>query len=208
MTLHTENLYKLQKKDIPKAGSVLADAFQYDPVWEKVLKHANFNQTCMFFQSAVRYCLQYGEVYASSELMEGVASWISGHLADMTIWRSIRSGSFFYLLKMGMKMNGMVMKMKTIFEPLEKARKLNMKDRNYIYLLIIGVSSEYQGQGHGSKILCALIEQSEKAGLPIYLETATSKNIKMYEKFNFRTLNRIDHPIINVPQWAMIREPI
>ncbi len=40
MSGQIENLYKVQKKDIPKAGVVLADAFQHDPVWKKVLEEA------------------------------------------------------------------------------------------------------------------------------------------------------------------------
>ena len=199
-----KNLYKVKKKDIQKTGVVLADAFQHDPVWEKVLKDASFYQKCIFFQSAIRYCLKYGKVYATSEQIEGIAAWIPDHLADMTIWRSIRSGSFFHLIKMGMKMASMMMKMKPIFEPLEMARKANMKGRVYIYLVIIGVASDLQGKGYWNKILRALIEDSEKHGLPLNLETAIEKNIKMYEKFGFKILNKINQPVINLSQWSMI----
>jgi hypothetical protein len=38
MSGQTESPYKLKKKDIPKAGAVLADAFQYDPVWAKIFE--------------------------------------------------------------------------------------------------------------------------------------------------------------------------
>jgi hypothetical protein len=96
-----EKLYKVKKKDIQKAGIVLADAFQQDPIWKKVLKDFNSDQRCLFFESAIIYSLKYGKVYATSKQIEGIAAWIPYHLADMTIWRSIRSGSFFSFNKNG-----------------------------------------------------------------------------------------------------------
>lgn len=132
-----------------------------------------------------------------------MAAWVSGEKGNMTFWRGLRSGSIFYAMKVDAKI---LKDMEIIFAPLEAARRKEMSGRKYIYLLILGVSPAYQGQGYGGKLLRAVIEESNDAGLPIYLETATEKNISMYEKFGFKKLERIDHPIINLPQWGMIRE--
>ncbi len=201
------NLYKVKKKDIPYAGAVLADAFQHDPSWKKVFEKFKIDQKRGFFESSVRYCLKYGNVYATSEHIEGIAVWIPDDLTDMTIWRWIRSGSIISGMKMGMKMIRNMMKMKSIFEPLEADRKANMKGRAYVYLMIIGVASEFQGQGFGGKLLRALIEESEQIGIPIYLETTTKRNIRMFERLGFRVLNQITLPVINLPQWEMVQEP-
>ena len=82
-----------------------------------------------------------------------------------------------------------------------------MKGREYVYLLIIGVASEYQGQGLGGKLLRALIEESEEAGIPIYTETQTERNVRFYERQGFKQLDRITLPVIHLPHWEMIREP-
>jgi ribosomal protein S18 acetylase RimI-like enzyme len=82
-----------------------------------------------------------------------------------------------------------------------------MKGRAYIYLMIIGVASEFQGQGFGGKLLRALIEKSERGGVPIYLETETERNVRMYERLGFRVLNQITLPLVNLPMWEMVREP-
>ena len=202
-----ENLYKVQKKDILKAGAVLADAFQDDPVWKKLLEEAKIDQKRALFKGPVRYCIQYGEVYAPSEHIEGIAAWVPGDLADMTIWRMIRSGSISLDMKMGMKMARITQKMIRVLGPLEMDRKAKMKGRIYIYLMIIGVAPEFQGQGLGGKLLGGLIDESEQAGVPIYLETATERNVKMYERSGFRTLSQVTLPGINLPQWEMVREP-
>ena len=209
MLRQIESIYKVQKKDIPKAGAVLADAFQHDPLWTKVFEDEAKNDQKMaaWYEGSVRYCLKYGEVYATSEHLEGIAAWVPDDLADMTIWRMVRSGSIISGMKMGMTMARHAQKMRFVFEPLEADRKANMKGRSYVYLMIIGVASEFQGQGFGGKLLGALIEESEHVGVPVYLETETERNVRMYERLGFRLLNQITLPVINLPMWEMVREP-
>lgn len=201
-----KSLYSIQKKDIRKAGAVLANAFQNDPFWKKMLKIGNLKQRQVFYETPVRYCLKFGEVYSSSENLEGIGAWVLNKYADMTIGRALRSGSACSFFRMGRKMAAFTLKMKNIFEPLEADRKENMKDRNYLYFMIIGTANENQGKGHGKKIIEALIEKSESMKLPVYLETTTPKNIKMYENFGFKVIHKVDLPIIELPQWSMIRE--
>lgn len=203
-----ESLYKVQKKDIPKAGAVLADAFQHDPVWTKFFRgEAKIDQKGTFFESPIKYCLKYGEVYATSEHLEGIAVWVPGDLADMTIWRLIRSGAIISGMKAMKVFTKLAWNKGRILGPLQADMKANMKGRPFIYLMIIGVASAFQGQGFGGKLLGALIEKSEQVGLPIYVETATERNVRMYERLGFRLLNQVTLPVINLPQWEMVREP-
>jgi len=55
-------------------------------------------------------------------------------------------------------------------------------------LIIIGVASEFQGQGFGGKLLRALIGESEQVGIPIYTETQTEENVRFYEKLGFKDI--------------------
>jgi ribosomal protein S18 acetylase RimI-like enzyme len=208
MSGQIENLYKVQKKDIPKAGVVLADAFQHDPIWKQVFKdEATIDQRGVLFESPIKFCLKYGEVYAPSEHLEGVALWVPGDFADLTIWRMIRSGAIISGMKAMKACTKLAWKQRRIFGPLQADRKTNMRGRAYIYLMVLGVATEFQGQGFGGKLLRALIEESEQVGVPIYVETETERNVGMYERFGFRVLNQITLPIIDLPQWEMVREP-
>ena len=203
-----ENLYKVQKKDILKAGTVLADAFQHDHVWRLFFRdEATIDQKGTLFESPIRYCLKYGEVYATSEHLEGIAAWVPGDFADMTIWRLVQSGAIISGMKAMRACTKLAQKQGRIFAPLQAARKANMKGREYVYLFIIGVASELQGQGFGGKLLRALIEKSQEAGIPIYTETQTERNARFYERLDFKQLDRITLPIIDLPQWELIREP-
>lgn len=203
MSIKTKNLYRVKKKDIKKAGLVLADAFTHDPIWGKLFKDYNIEKRAAFFEGAVRYCLKFGEVYAPSEQLEGIACWLPSEYADMTVWRMLRTSTIISGLRMGMKMG---MKIKPVFEPLEEDRKENMNGRKYIYLMVIGISSKHQRQGFGKKILTELLKQADDKRLPIYLETATLNNVKMYEKLGFKEVNKVILPVVNLPQWEMIRE--
>ena len=208
MPEQVKNLYKVQKKDIPTAGVALADAFQQDSVWKLFFRNeARLDQKGVLFEVPIRYCFKYGEVYATSERFEGIAAWVTDDLADQTIWRLIRSGAIFYGMKAMRVCTELVRKQQDIFKPLEVDRKANMKGRAYVYLMVIGVASEFQGQGFGRKLLGALIEESEQAGLPIYTETQTEENVRFYERLGFSLIKQVTLPVINLPHWELIREP-
>jgi len=90
MSAQMKNLYKLQKKDFSKAGAVLANAFQNDPFWRALLEDINIDQKRSFYEGSVRYGYRYGEVYATSDHLEGITVWVPSDHADMTFWRAIR----------------------------------------------------------------------------------------------------------------------
>ena len=62
-------LYRVQKGDIPRVGRVMADAFQRDPLWNKICEgESDFEKRFRaLFEVPVRFCLRYGEVYAPSK---------------------------------------------------------------------------------------------------------------------------------------------
>jgi len=207
MNNELDDLYKLQKTDIKKAGEILADAFKDDPIWAKFIKDNQIkaHRVNYLFGSPILYALKYGKAYASSSDLEGIAAWFPDSTADMTLWRTIRSGVFKYGSKMGMKAT---IKMAKTFRPVEKDRKEHMKNTSYIYITIIGVKQEYQKRGFGGKILQAIFEEADKTHTRIYLETGTLQNCKMYEKYGFKVLNEIILPRLDLPMWEMKRDPM
>jgi ribosomal protein S18 acetylase RimI-like enzyme len=203
MTGKLDDLYRLQKEDARRAGAVLTAAFEHDPVWSAIFEGVASELRIGAFETPVRYCMKYGEVYAPSAALEGVAAWVPGELADMTPWRMLLSGAIWSGMKMGMTATR---KMMPVFAPMEKDRKATMQGKSFIYLLIIGVAPQFRGQGFAGKLLRALIDKSERAGVPIYLETETESNVRMYEHFGFEVVKKIVLPVINLPMWELTRE--
>lgn len=198
-------VYKLHKNEIPKAGSILADAFQNDSLWNKIIEDGpnreNKFQAC--FETSIRYCYQFGEVYASSENLEGIAGWVSGQAPEMNFWSMLQSGAIFPAIRMGANV---LKKMGPIFKPLLKDRHENMKGKPYIYLFVIGVAAKHQGRGFGGKIMRVLIEKCEKQGIHLYLETESERNVEMYKRYGCKVIKQITLPLVDRPMWEMMRE--
>lgn len=199
-----KDLYPLTRRDSDQAGLVLDEAFQDDPVFNAIFSGAAPEQRIGFFTAPVVYSLKYGKVFAPSENLEGIAAWVPGKYADMSFIRLLLSGAIWPGMKMGMELSQTIA---TVFEPVDQDRKEQMRGRNYIYLLIIGVSPQYQGQGLGGKLLKALFNESEQSGMPIYLETETEENVQLYEHHGFNVMNKVTLPLIDLPMWEMLREP-
>jgi len=196
------SLYRLQKKDRQRAAMVLTDAFEHDPIWQVLLSDATPTQKVGAFETPLLYCLKYGQVCATSKNLEGIAAWLPGESAAMTPWRMVRSGAIRSALKLGWKT---AKKMEPIYAPLEAHRQETMRGKPFIYLQIIGVAPALQGRGFGSKLLRALIKESERTGRSLYLETETEDNVCMYERFGFVIVREITLPIINLPMWEMVK---
>lgn len=196
-------LYRLQRQDIGRAAAVLADAFREDPVWSRAFEQETGSSRWLAaFEVPVRYCFRYGDVYATTPNLEGVAAWLPGERADMTPGRMILSGAIICGLRMGAAAGR---RLEPVFRPLQADRKRNMRGMTYTYLQVIGVAPQARGRGWGGKLLRALIRQSEQLGRDIYLETETEPNVRMYERFGFRTLKATSLPVVNLPMWEMVR---
>ncbi len=203
---HMDHLYRLQKNDLHRGAAVLANAFQHDPIWSKVMAEATSELKQAAFETPLRYYWKYGAVYAASDQLEGVITYIAGELAEMTMWRLLRSGA----LWIGVGLREAVhlgRKMEPVFRPVQADRKQNMQGGPYIYLPMLGVAAEHQGKGVGGRLLRALIAQCEQARLPLYLETETEDNVRWYTGHGFDVIKQISLPGINLPMWEMVRNP-
>ncbi len=72
-----------------------------------------------------------------------------------------------------------------------KIKKLQTKEQMY-YLWFIGVLSDQQGTGTGTRLLKEIISESVSDKRTICLETSTLKNLPWYQKFRFIIYNELD----------------
>lgn len=210
----SEGLYRVTRADIPRIGVVLADAFRRDPFWMALSggeTSAEMDDVVgAFYQASIEYCIRYGKVYGTSEQLEGVAAWVPGDYSNMTIWRQLQSGSFFTGLKavrLGRALGLDMMAAGRELAPVEAARKKNMRGRPFIYLQVLGVATDLQRQGHGRRLIEALIGESEQMRLPVYTETSLGDAAKVYERFGFDLIREITLPAYDLPMWELVREP-
>ena len=85
---------------------------------------------------------------------------------------------------------------------LEEVGKLHPQTPHY-YLEYLGVEPALQGQGLGSHLLAELTRRADAAGVGCYLETATQRNVALYQRFGFEITTHKE--IIGLPAWFMWR---
>lgn len=60
------------------------------------------------------------------------------------------------------------------------------------YLGVVGVHPDRQGEGLGSAVIRALLDEPQAAGDPAYLVTATERNVPVYRHLGFEVLSETD----------------
>lgn len=73
------------------------------------------------------------------------------------------------------------------------------------YLNIVAADPGRQGQGVGSACIAAGLAEVDSAGLPAYLESTNARNVPLYERHGFRTIEVLELPD-GPPIWAMWRD--
>jgi ribosomal protein S18 acetylase RimI-like enzyme len=204
MKAEMDSFYRLTFRDAFRAGEAMADAFVDDPVWRKLFEgESNLSRKYQaFFEVPIRLCLRYGKVYATSANFEGIIACVPGRFSDITFWRFLRSGAFGCGMRMGTSAGKRMVDLKVL--PLDRAK--NSGGRPYMYLLLLGVKREHQGKGIGGSLLRPLMAECDAQNLPIFLETETEENVKMYEHFGFKLIKKITLEKLGLPMWEMMRE--
>ena len=206
MSFEIKKLYKVQKTDIENACQVLGKAFHKDPVWVHIIPNENERKEKLpsVFEFLLRYSLKYGEIYAPTENLEGIATWVPHTTVEKSAWRILRSGAFRAALKIG---NDLSKRIENLSDQIDEDRREHMKDKGYLYLQAIGVLPEFQGQGFGGRLLKSMFAKADINGILIYLETETADNVQLYSKYGFQILKETRALGVDFPIWEMVREP-
>lgn len=182
----------------------MADAFHDDPLWRKLFEGESVleRRYPAFFEVPIRHCLKYGNVYATSDNLEGIAACVSGRYSNITLWRFLNIGAFGCGLRIGMTAGRRL----TDFRTITADRLQNTGGRPYVYLMLLGVKTRHQGQGLGGSLLRTLVSDCQAQGTPIYLETETEENVRLYEHYGFKVIKQVVLKKLGLPMWEMIRE--
>lgn len=200
----TDNLVRLTKAQVKQAGEMFARVFQDYPLLTYVIPDATERENIshVFFEVLVRYGVLYGEVYAISSNLEGVAMWLPSEKADMTLWRMIRCGVFSLLFKLGKKA---ISRIKSYSDYAFSMHKRHAPFRHW-YLSFIGVDPMFQGKGYASTMLRTMFTRIDQEHLPCYLETHNEKNVSIFQHYGFKIVEEDVIPGTEINHWAMLRE--
>ncbi|MFX0001577.1 MAG: GNAT family N-acetyltransferase [Candidatus Hodarchaeota archaeon] len=202
--LELNELIKLSKKHIQPAILVLSRAFQNDPVLRWQIPDANKRLAKLhyFWELILRIGTKYGEVYGTSENLEGIAIWRPPENVNISYWKYIVNGGYKFPFKFGIKTTKRI----TFVQALNQSiRNIYMKNPHW-YLEVIGVDPKYQGKGFARKLLKPMLRRIDNENLPTWLETNLERNLLFYEHFEFTIREELIIPNTNIVNFFMIRQ--
>ena len=78
-----------------------------------------------------------------------------------------------------------------VFKVLRRQRTVakNYPKENYLKPLILGVQKEAKGNGTAARFMIEVKSYFKNNKLPVIIDVALEKNVKLYQKFGFRVFN-------------------
>ena len=204
MSAELDNLVRLHEVDIKQAALVLTKSFQQYPLLvQKYPDESQRNKAAYyFFLVIVGYGIRWGEVYATSPRMEGIAVWYRSEYFPMRFRKILRSVPFSALL--GFPWSG-VGRLQAAADFVEARHQLTAPAGHW-FLDSVGVLPQYQGKGYGGKLIRAMLVRTDRESLPVYLDTMDEADVRRYEHFGFKVIDKSPVPKTNLINWSMLRE--
>lgn len=204
MKRETDLPVRLTKRNVRAASEVLTRAFHSYPLLGHFYPDERQREkVSKAFFSFILYCaFRYGEVYAASAEMEGVAIWVPSAMYPPSTGLMIRSVPLSVIFRLGMSGAAEMRKFSDFIDGVHA----RLAPFPHWYLETIGIVPEHQGKGLAGKLIRPMLARIGEAGLPCYLETEDPEKVPLYEHFGFRVLEETSVPGIPLTNWAMLKD--
>ncbi|WP_374523810.1 GNAT family N-acetyltransferase [Sphingopyxis sp.] len=193
----TSRIVEVGDEDQPALIETLAQAFQSDPALSWILPDPDHRARALrsLFRVLVPADRRAG-VALRSEEDEAASLWRAPGRAHSGMLEFLRTvaplvATFGTALPRGLKVQGGI--------------DAHRPRGRFWYLHYVGVRPEYQGKGHGGRIIRAQTAMADGEGLPCWLETATAENVPLYQRLGFVTEVEWDVPGGGPHFWGMMR---
>jgi len=192
---------KVAMVDVPALVGTLARAFDADPMVNWLLRQDGGRAAAFqrFFDIALRRMTLPHELVFTTSGLQGAALWTPsgrwklGLLDQLRLLPSMaRSVGYTHVPK--------------VMSGVDALERKHPRVPHY-YLFLLGVEPAMQGRGVGSALLVPVLERCDRERMPAYLETATARNVPLYERNGFRVREEFTVPHGGPKSWLMWREP-
>ncbi len=191
--------------EIPSMAAVLARAFARDPFFSWLAGDAP--------ERNLRMRMGWAGIlrHASAGLRE---TWTTDDVAGVAVWLPPGPGASSFLDSLRMvpalaRLTGWrrLREASAATELLEQRRRTHVPAAHW-YLSAVGVDPDRQHQGIGSALLRVVLDRADADGTPAYLETATARNVLLYERHGFEVVEELILPRTDVHGWLMLRHRV
>jgi GNAT superfamily N-acetyltransferase len=169
--------------DIPEMAAMLARAFAADPFYRYLAGDAPERSQRMRdgWSGLLRLASHRLSHTYTTDDRAGVALWHPPGYTGASFVDSLR------LLPSVSRLAGGWRRLRTISRPIAELERLRHRHvpGPHFYLSAIGVEPRRQGEGIGTALMQPVLDLADAGGLPAYLETATGRNVLLYERLGF-----------------------
>ncbi len=197
-------LIALDRKDVEQAAEVCAAAFYEGPYTRFLFPDLGDRNRCVRsrFQRMLLNAVLFGELYATSEEMEGIMSLLPHPPPRVSPWTRFRARglrSIHYTPPVRERVA-------TGTTYLTERHAYHMPGP-HLKLETLAVRPELQGRGFGSILIRQALARADAEQLPLYLDTFALNSVEMYRRFGFRVLEEGRISGMDGPVYLMSRQP-
>jgi ribosomal protein S18 acetylase RimI-like enzyme len=195
-------IIRLDARRLDAASLLLQAAFEPDPMWAAVFPDPALRARALapIYHLVVRFGHRYGEIF-TDDTEDSVAVWLPSARAASTLWKDLRCGGLGVLSTLGPATALRLMRLTDHFA----ATRRRLVPVPHRYLWALAVRPGHQGEGRGSRLLEAGLEESDRERIPTYLETFRTRNVRLYERHGFEVRQTGPAPGYPVQGWSMVR---
>ena len=140
----------------------------------------------------MHYGVLHGEVYATSQNLEGVAVWLPpGYPGGFSVVPEVSKDALDRRAYFG--------------DQVYSVRQRHAPSAHW-FLEFIGVTPELQGEGYASTLLKPILTRIEQERLPCYLDTEVEKNVAIYQRYGLGVVEDTEISGTDIRSWGMLRE--
>lgn len=193
------------ERDIGPMASMLARAFAGDPFYAYLAGDApeRAERMRVGWLGILRHSSDRLSATYTTDDHAGAAIWHRPGYGGPTFFASLR------MLRSMARLAGGFKRLRDIsraIEFLEERRRHHVPEPHF-YLSAIGVDPSRQGEGIGSALMRPALDLADARAVPAYLETATARNVLLYERHGFVVLEELTLPGTDVHGWLLRRPP-
>jgi GNAT superfamily N-acetyltransferase len=205
MTIELSQLYRLRVRDVKKASEVFVRAFHSDVLLEFLFPNEETREKYIleYFRTRIKFGILYGEVYASSPQIEGLAVWYHSENYIITNWKMLRAGGMRLFIKVEKEAIARAMDLGHFTNEL-RGKHIDVP---YWYLAPVGIDPIHQGKGLCSKLVKSMLARCDKEKISTALETQLEKNVEIYKRYGYKIIAETKIPDSEIPHYLMVRHP-
>lgn len=181
-------MYRLNMKDMDRLVDTYLDAFMTYPKMMIAFpdNETRKNALKMLFWYYASYDIEYGKAIAPTEDIDGAVLYTASDEIEKIFERYAKTGAPEGFLEARNNLTIHEQQMwDGLLDELEKLEEgLDLPER-YIYVDFLGVRTDCQGKGIGSKLINEAISEGNTKQVPLVLFTNTEADISFYEAHGF-----------------------